>query len=350
MNIQQALARLVEGGNLERAEMASTMAQVMAGECSDAQIGGFLVALRMKGETIEEVAGAVEVMRDLSVPVAISEDAREHLVDLVGTGGDGANLFNVSTAATFVVAAAGAKVAKHGNRSVSSTSGSSDVLEELGVPLDLTPEQVGRAVEEVGLGFMFAPAHHSAMRHAIGPRRELGMRTLFNILGPLTNPANVKRQLIGVFSADLCLPVAKVLKMLGSKHVMVVHSDDGLDEISIAADTQVAELLDGNILEYKLSPADFSYPKESLDGLSVSSAQESAQLIRDALSGKDDDRARKAAAIITINAGICIYVSGIAATQADGISLAEDLISTGQAEQKMREFVEFTQLASAGAQ
>jgi anthranilate phosphoribosyltransferase len=350
MDIQQALARLVDGGNLDRAEMAATMHHVMAGECSDAQIGGLLVALRMKGETIEEIAGAVEVMRGLAVPVTISDDACDHLVDLVGTGGDGANLFNVSTAATFVVAAAGAKVAKHGNRSVSSTSGSSDVLEELGVPLDLTPEQVGRAVEQVGLGFMFAPAHHSAMRHAIGPRRELGMRTLFNILGPLTNPANVKRQLIGVFSADLCLPVAQVLKMLGSKHVMVVHADDGLDEISIAADTQVAELLDGNILEYKLSPSDFSYPKDSLEGLSVNSAQESAQLIRDALSGKDCDRARRAAAMITLNAGICIYVSGIAATQADGVALAEDLVSTGQAEQKMLEFVEFTQLASAGAQ
>jgi len=348
MDIQQALAQLVDGNNLERSEMAAVMAQVMSGECSDAQIGGLLVALRMKGETIEEIAGAVEVMRSLAAPVTISEEASEHLVDLVGTGGDGANLFNVSTAATFVVAAAGAKVAKHGNRSVSSTSGSSDVLEELGVPLDLTPEQVGRAVEQVGLGFMFAPAHHSAMRHAIGPRRELGMRTLFNILGPLTNPASVKRQLIGVFSADLCLPMAQVLKMLGSKHVMVVHADDGLDEISIASDTQVAELLDGNILEYKLSPSDFAYPLQSLDGLSVSSAEESAQLIRDALAGKDSDRARRAASIITLNAGICIYVSGIAATQADGIALAEDVISTGQASQKMLEFVEFTQLASAG--
>ncbi len=351
MNIQQALAHLVEGEDLAQADMADVMRQLMSGECTDAQIGALLVALRIKGETIEEIAGAVEVMRSLAAPVHISEEASVHLVDLVGTGGDGASLFNVSTAATFVVAAAGANVAKHGNRSVSSTSGSSDVLEQLGVPLDLSPDQVARAVEEVGMGFMFAPSHHSAMRYAVGPRRELGMRTLFNILGPLTNPAGVQRQLIGVFSADLCLPIAQVLKMLGAKHVMVVHAEDGLDEISIAADTQVAELLDGSISEYKLSPADFSYKKESLEGLSVNGSKESAELIRAALSGKEtDDRARKASAIIALNAGACIYVSGIAATQADGVALAQDLIATGQALEKLDQFVEFTQLMSAGGQ
>jgi anthranilate phosphoribosyltransferase len=351
MDIQQALAQLVEGKDLARADMAAVMRQLMSGECTDAQIGALLVALRIKGETIEEIAGAVEVMRSLAEPVHISEGASAHLVDLVGTGGDGASLFNVSTAATFVVAAAGARVAKHGNRSVSSTSGSSDVLEELGVPMDLSPDQVARAVEEVGMGFMFAPAHHSAMRYAVGPRRELGMRTLFNILGPLTNPAGVKRQLIGVFSADLCLPIAQVLKILGSKHVMVVHAQDGLDEISLAADTQVAELLDGSITEYKLSPSDFAYSSESLEGLSVKGAKESAELIRAALSGKNtqDDRARKAATIIALNAGACIYVSGIAATQADGVALAEDLISTGQALEKLNEFVAFTQAMSAGS-
>jgi len=350
MNIQQALAQVVDGQDIGREDMAAVMRQMMSGECTDAQIGALLVALRMKGETIDEIAGAAEVMRELAAPVRVSDEASSHLVDLVGTGGDDANLFNVSTAATFVVAAAGANVAKHGNRSVSSTSGSSDVLEQFGVPLDLSPEQVGRAVEEVGMGFMFAPSHHSAMRHAIGPRRELGMRTLFNILGPLTNPAGVKRQLIGVFSADLCVPLARVLKMLGSEHVMVVHADDGLDEISIATETRVAELLDGNIIEYQLSPADFSYPLESLEGLSVSSAEESAELIRAALSGKgtDDERIRKAAAIIALNAGACIYVSGIVATQADGVELAADLISTGQALQKLEEFVQITQLMSEG--
>ena len=239
MNIQQALAKVVEGNSLEREEMQAVMHQIMAGDATDAQIGGLLVALRMKGETTSEIAGAAQVMRELATPVNVSDP---HLVDLVGTGGDGANLFNVSTGASFVAAAAGAKVAKHGNRSVSSTSGSSDVLENLGMPLDLGPDQVGRAIMEVGVGFMFAPAHHSAMRHAVGPRRELGIRTMFNILGPLTNPAGVKRQVIGVFSADLCQPIAEVLKMLGAEHAMVVHSNDGLDEISIAAGTQVTEL------------------------------------------------------------------------------------------------------------
>ncbi len=351
MNIQQALAQLTEGNDLSREDMAAVMHQLMSGECTDAQIGALLIALRIKGETTDEIAGAAEVMRSLAAPVEVSEDVSENLVDIVGTGGDGASLFNVSTASTFVVAAAGAHVAKHGNRSVSSTSGSSDVLEELGVPLDLSPDQVARAIEEVGMGFMFAPAHHSAMRYAVGPRRELGMRTLFNILGPLTNPAGVKRQLLGVYSADLCLPMAQVLKILGAKHVMVVHAEDGLDEISIAASTHVAELFDGSITEYKLSPDDFSLEKESLEGLVVNGAKESAGLIRAALSakGNKDDRARKAASIIALNAGACIYVSGIVATQADGYALAEDLIATGQALEKLDQFVEFTQLMSAGS-
>lgn len=341
MNIQTALARVVENENLDREEMAQVMRQVMSGDATDAQIGGLLVALRMKGETIDEIAGAAEVMRDLATPVEVSQ---ENLVDLVGTGGDGANLFNVSTASTFVVAAAGARVAKHGNRSVSSTSGSSDVLEALGMPLDLSPEQVGRAIDEVGLGFMFAPAHHSAMRYAIGPRRELGMRTLFNVLGPLTNPARVQRQVLGVYSADLCEPMANALKALGSVHAMVVHSDDGLDEISIAAPTQVSELRDGNINSYRISPADVGRELVSLDGLEVDSAQASADLIRGALRGKEDERSQKAAAIIAMNAGATIYVSGIAATLADGVALADDLIASGQAGEKLKAFIDFTQM------
>ena len=341
MNIQKALARVVENENLDREEMAQVMRQVMSGDATDAQIGGLLVALRMKGETIDEIAGAAQVMRDLATPVEVSQD---NLVDLVGTGGDGANLFNVSTASTFVVAAAGARVAKHGNRSVSSTSGSSDVLEALGMPLDLSPEQVGRAIDEVGLGFMFAPAHHSAMRYAIGPRRELGMRTLFNVLGPLTNPARVQRQVLGVYSAELCEPMANALKALGSVHAMVVHSDDGLDEISIAAPTQVSELRDGNINSYRISPADVGRELVSLDGLDVDSAQSSADLIRGALRGKDDERSQKAAAIIAMNAGATIYVSGIAATLADGVALADDLIASGQAGEKLKAFIDFTQM------
>lgn len=340
MNIQQALARLVEGRSLSRREMQDVMRQVMSGDATDAQIGGLLVALRMKGESTEEIAGAAEIMRELATPVHVSHP---HLVDLVGTGGDGANLFNVSTGASFVVAAAGAKVAKHGNRSVSSTSGSSDVLENLGMPLDLTPEQVARAITEVGVGFMFAPVHHSAMRHAIGPRRELGLRTVFNILGPLTNPAGVKRQVIGVFSADLCLPLAEVLKVLGTKHAMIVHSDDGLDEISIAAGTQVTELCDGTIESYHINPEDFSLKRQSLDGLSVNGAAASADLIRRALAGADDEPAQKAAAMLALNAGATIYVSGIAATLADGVAMAEDALASGLAAEKLQHFIVFTQ-------
>lgn len=345
MDIQQALARVAEREDLTRDDMASVIGQIMTGDATDAQIGALLMALRMKGETIDEIAAAAGVMRDLATPVLVHG---EYLVDLVGTGGDGANLFNVSTAACFVVAAAGARVAKHGNRSVSSTSGSSDVLEALGVPLDLSPEQVARAIEDVGLGFMFAPAHHSAMRYAIGPRRELGLRTLFNLLGPLTNPAKVKRQLLGVYSEALCEPMAHALKALGSEHAMVVHSEDGLDEISIAAPTKVAELRDGKVTCYTISPEDFGLAAADLSGLSVSSAGASAKLIRAALSGRsaqdadtDPDKARQ---IIAMNAGATIYVSGIASSLADGVALAEDLLSTGQAAEKLKAFVDMTQL------
>ena len=341
MNIQQALARVVENDNLSREDMAAVMRQVMSGDATGAQIGGLLVALRMKGETTDEIAGAAQVMRELATPVDVADP---HLVDLVGTGGDDANLFNVSTASSFVVAAAGAKVAKHGNRSVSSTSGSSDVLEHLGVPLDLVPEQVARAINEVGVGFMFAPAHHSAMRHAIGPRKELGLRTLFNILGPLTNPAGVKRQVIGVFAADLCQPMAEVLKALGAEHAMIVHSDDGLDEISIAAGTRVVELRDGSISSYHITPEEFSLERQSLDGLSVSSAAASAAIINDALAGKDDAASSKAAAMLALNAGATIYVSGVAATLADGVAMAEDVLASGQAAEKLKQFIDFTQL------
>ena len=345
MDIQKAIAALVEGQSLSREEMSGVMRQVMSGDATDAQIGALLVALRIKGETIDEIAGAAQVMRELATPVKVN---CPHLVDLVGTGGDGANLFNISTASTFVVAAAGAHVAKHGNRGVSSSSGSSDVLETLGMPLDLDPGQVARAIEEIGLGFMFAPAHHSAMRYAVGPRRELGMRTIFNVLGPLTNPAGVTRQVIGVFSADLCQPLAEVLKALGSEHVMIVHSDDGLDEISIAGPTQVAELRAGNIETYRISPEDFGVERQSLDGLSVADASASAALIRSALSGGDDEASRKAAAIISLNAGATIYVAGVASTLADGVAMAEDLLASGQAGEKLKSFVDFTQLMRGG--
>jgi anthranilate phosphoribosyltransferase len=320
--------------------MQSVMRQIMRGDATPAQIGAFLVALRIKGETIDEIAAATAVMRELATPVVVTAD---HLVDIVGTGGDGANLFNVSTASSFVAAAAGAHVAKHGNRSVSSTSGSSDVLQRLGIEVELTPEQVARCVEEVGMGFMFAPLHHNAMKHAAGPRKELGLRTIFNMLGPMTNPAGVRRQLIGVFDPGLCAPVAEVLKRLGSEHVMVVHSHDGLDEISIAAPTQVAELRDGGISEYEVSPTDFNMDLAELDGLIVASSEESAALVRSALAGDNPE----ASAIVQLNAGAAIYVSGVAATLADGVQMADDAIASGLALQKLTELRQFTEMAVA---
>ena len=340
MNIQQAIERLLESADINSEEMRAVMHQVMSGEATPAQIGAFLVALRIKGETIDEIAAATEVMRELATPVQIGA---ERLVDIVGTGGDGANLFNVSTAACFVVAAAGGHVAKHGNRSVSSTSGSSDVLQALGVNLELSPEQVARCVEEVGMGFMFAPLHHSAMKHAAGPRRELGIRTIFNMLGPMTNPAGVKRQLIGVFDPGLCLPMAEVLKRLGSEHVMVVHSHDGLDEISIAGPTHVAELRDGTIGEYEISPTDFGRSLGSVEGLVVGSSEESVRLVKAALAGEHEE----ATSMVVVNAGAAIYVSGLAATLADGMQMAEDAIASGAAAHKVEELVQFTELAVA---
>lgn len=340
MNIQQAIERLVESADINSEEMRSVMRQVMGGEASAAQIGAFLVALRIKGETIDEIAAATEVMRELATPVNIEAD---HLVDIVGTGGDGANLFNVSTAASFVAAAAGAHVAKHGNRSVSSTSGSSDVLQALGVKLELSPEQVARCVQEVGMGFMFAPQHHSAMKHAAGPRKELGLRTVFNMLGPMTNPAGVRRQLIGVFDPGLCRPMAEVLKRLGSEHIMVVHAHDGLDEISIASPTHVAELRDGGISEYEINPTEFGRPMGSLEGLVVGSSDESVKLIKAALSAEHQD----AANMVILNAGAAIYVSGVAPTLADGVQMADDAVASGAALQKITELRQFTEFAGA---
>lgn len=340
MDIKQALTKLVARIDLTTEEMISVMRIVMTGGATPAQIGGFLVALRMKGETLDEITGAAMVMRELATPVDINVD---FLVDTCGTGGDGANLFNVSTASAFVVAAAGGCVAKHGNRSVSSSTGSADVLEAAGIKLDITAEQVARCVREIGVGFMFAPAHHSAMRHAIGPRKELGMRTIFNMLGPMTNPANVKRQVIGVFNGELCKPMAEVLGRLGSEHVMVVHAKDGLDEISLATETQIAELKNGEIREYIIKPEDFGMQSKSLIGLSVSNAEDSLLLIRDALGNRRGQYAEKAADIIALNAGAAIYVSGVASSLSDGVEMARDAIGSSLAGEKIRELAAFTQ-------
>lgn len=341
MDMKAALGQLVEGNSLSTQEMQEVMKIVMTGEATDAQIGALLVALRMKGETIDEITGAAQVMRDLSFKVPVELD---YLVDTCGTGGDGANLFNVSTAASFVVAAAGGKVAKHGNRSVSSSTGSADVLEAAGVNLDVSAQEVARAIEEVGVGFMFAPAHHSAMRFAIGPRKELAQRTIFNMLGPMTNPAGVKCQIIGVFSKDLCRPMAEVLSRLGSTHVMVVHSADGLDEISIAASTHIAELKDGSVSEYEISPSDFGVELSSLDGLGVDSAKESLELIKSALGKDNTERAVKARNIIILNAGAAVYVAGLASSLDQGVEMAADAIGSGLALAKIDELVSFTQV------
>ncbi|WP_062066246.1 anthranilate phosphoribosyltransferase [Cellvibrio sp. OA-2007] len=340
MDIKQALTKLVARIDLTTEEMIAVMRVVMTGGATPAQIGGFLVALRMKGETLDEISGAAMVMRELATPVELDVP---FLVDTCGTGGDGANLFNISTASAFVVAAAGGRVAKHGNRSVSSSTGSADVLEAAGIKLDITAEQVARCVREIGVGFMFAPAHHAAMRHAIGPRKELGMRTIFNMLGPMTNPAKVKRQVIGVFNGDLCKPMAEVLARLGSEHVMVVHAKDGLDEISLSSETQVAELKDGEIREYIIKPEDFGMQSKSLIGLSVSNAEDSLLLIRDALGNRRGQYAEKAADIIALNAGAAIYVSGVASTLSDGVEMARDAIGSSLAGEKIRELAAFTQ-------
>ncbi|MFT6389003.1 MAG: anthranilate phosphoribosyltransferase [Cellvibrionaceae bacterium] len=339
MNIQEALTVVVSGNDLSRPDMASVMMQIMTGAATPAQIGGFLVALRMKGEAVAEITGAAQVMRELVTPVVIQAD---HLVDTCGTGGDGANLFNVSTASAFVVAACGGKVAKHGNRSVSSSTGSADVLEAAGVYLNLKPEQVARCIEEVGVGFMFAPAHHSAMKYAIGPRKELAMRTIFNMLGPMTNPAGVKRQVIGVFDQALCRPMAEVLQKLGSEHVLIVHATDGLDELSVACPSHVAELKQGEIKEYLIKPEDVGLHTQSLVGLSVETAEESLALINEALGKRTTPEAQKAADMIAFNAGAAVYVSGIASSLKEGVQMAEDAIGSGLAKAKIQELASFT--------
>ncbi len=335
MSIVAALKRVVEGHDLDAAEAEAVMRQIMAGEATSAQIGAYLVALRIKGETVTEIAASARVMRALAEPVQLP---RERLIDIVGTGGDGASTFNVSTAASFVAAAAGARVAKHGNRSVSSKSGSADVLEAAGVNLAITPDQVAQCVNELGVGFMFAPRHHGAMRHAVAPRRELGLRTMFNLLGPLTNPAQAPCQVLGVFDRRWLRPVAEVMHELGSMHVLVVHADDGLDEFSIAAPTSVVELRDGAISEYSVEPEDFDLDRASLDGLRVADAGESLILVREALSGA----AGPAAAIVALNAGAALYVAGVSDSMAAGVRRAVEVMQQGLATRCFERFVALT--------
>ena len=340
MDMKQALNRIASNLDLSRDEMKDVMRIVMNGEATDAQIGAFLMGLRLKSETIDEITGATEVMRELATKVSINASP---LVDIVGTGGDGANLFNVSSASSFVVAAAGGFVAKHGNRGVSSKSGSADLIEKAGINLDMKPEEVARCVEQIGVGFMFAPAHHGAMKHAIGPRRELGCRTIFNILGPMTNPAGVTRQLIGVFTRELCRPMAEVMQRLGAEHIMVVCSKDGLDEISLATVTHVAELKDGEITEYDLTPEDLGLKSQSLVGLTVNSSDESLKLIKAAFGRNHDETTEKARDMIALNAGAAIYVAGLAKTAKEGVDMALDAMGSGLAAGKMSELADFSQ-------
>ncbi|HKI73567.1 MAG TPA: anthranilate phosphoribosyltransferase [Pseudomonadales bacterium] len=340
MNMQEAIATVIAGEDLARADMLEIMRLVMTGEATSAQIGGFLVGLRIKGETVDEIAAAATVMRELATHVDVSTQG---LIDTCGTGGSGSNKFNISTASAFAAAAAGARVAKHGNRGASSKSGSADVLEAAGADIMLAPEEVARCIDNVGFGFLFAVSHHSAMKHAIGPRREMVVRTIFNILGPLTNPAGARRQLLGVYDSKLVRPLAEVLRSLGSEHVMVVSAQDGLDEISLATETNVAELKDGEIREYRISPEDFGISRSPLDDLVIEDAAGSLELVKSALSGRHE----AASDIVALNAGAAIYISGQTHSLAAGVEMARDAIGSGLATEKMSEYIDFTRQLKA---
>ena len=328
MEMPAAIQAVIDRHDLSREQMRSVMRSIMKGSATPAQVGGFLIGLRMKGETIDEITAAAEVMRELATKVPVSG---HHVVDTCGTGGDAASTFNISTTAAFVVAAAGAQVAKHGNRSISSKSGSADVLEAAGINLGLSAQQVSQCVHEIGIGFMFAPQHHSAMKHAIGPRKEMGVRTIFNLLGPLTNPASAPNQVIGVFDKGWVEPLARVLAQLGSHHVMVVHSEDGMDEISIAGPTYVAELKDGTVTTYTIEPSQFGMQNATIAGLAVDGAEASLQMVRSVLNGESGP----AADIVALNAGAAIYVAGLRDSLSAGVSLAQQVIQSGEAAAKL---------------
>ena len=323
MDIQSAIRAVIERRDLDSGQMTDVMHAIMTGECTPAQVGGFLVGLRMKGETVGEIAAAAAVMRRLATQVEVD---KSHLVDTCGTGGTARGTFNISTASALVAAGAGVRVAKHGNRSVSG-SGSADVLEAAGVRLDLPPDRIARCIDEAGVGFLFAPAHHGAMKHAIGPRREMAVRTIFNVLGPLTNPAGALRQVIGVFALEFVEPLARVLRELGSEHVMVVHSEDGLDELSLGAPTHVAELRDGVVRTYALDAAELGFASAEVESITVDSPVASLAIIRSTLAGDPGP----ATDITVLNAAAAIYVSGIASSLEDGVGHARESIGSGRA-------------------
>ena len=339
MVFKEVLGQLLERHDLTQEAMLGVMRQVMGGELTQAQISAFLIALRAKGETVDEIAAAAMVMRELSTKVDIQD--RSHLIDTCGTGGDGIQTFNVSTVSAFVAAAAGAKVAKHGGRSVSSTCGSADVLEALGVNVNQTPQQVAASVNGIGIGFMFAPNHHSAMKHAAPVRRELGVRTLFNLLGPMTNPANARRQVMGVFDQSLTAKLAKVLQQLGSEHVLVVHGADGMDEISFTGDTFVAELKNGQVTEYRINPAQLGLALHALKDIQIQNAEESKAMILAVLNGKPG----AARDIVLMNAGAAIYVSGLVDTMQAGVDKAAAVIDSGAALEKLHQLISYSNQA-----
>jgi anthranilate phosphoribosyltransferase len=342
MQYKDLLTVLLERHDLPRDTMLAAMHALMGGEWTPGQTAGFLIALRMKGETVTEIAAAADVMRELSLKVPLS--GVDHLVDTCGTGGDGAHTFNISTAAAFVAAACGARVAKHGGRSVSSTSGSADVLEALGINVNLPPDRVAAAVREIGVGFMFAPNHHSAMKHAAPVRRELGVRTLFNLLGPLTNPAGAPNQVMGVFSRALTGTLARVLQTLGSHHVLVVHAEEGLDEISLASPTFVAELKDGHVSEYELEPGVFGLPLVDARDMAVAGREQAVEMLLAAL----ENRHAGASAIVALNAGAAVYAAGCAASLAEGVAQAQRAIASMAARDVLENYRRFSQAEAPG--
>lgn len=333
---QEALLRVIEHRELFHDEMLVLMRRIMSGEMTPVMMAALITGLRVKKETIGEITAAAMVMRELATKVPVAET--KHMVDIVGTGGDAAHTFNISTTSMFIAAAAGARVAKHGGRSVSSSSGSADVLEALGANIQLTPEQVAQCLADTGIGFMFAPNHHSAMKHAAPVRKELGVRTLFNILGPLTNPAGAPNQLLGVFHPDLVGILVRVLQRLGSEHVLVVHGLDGLDEVSLTGETMVGELKDGQILEYRIHPSDFGLKTCSLQELQVKTPQESAERVGQAL----DDRDGAARDVVMLNAGCALYAANLASSLSEGVDLARRALAGGKARAKLGEFIAYS--------
>jgi anthranilate phosphoribosyltransferase len=337
----EALTRVIEHREIFHDEMLTLMRRILGGEMSPTMIAALAIGLRVKKETIGEITAAATVMREFAVPVPIAD--KTHLVDLCGTGGDGAHTFNISTTAMFVAAAAGARVAKHGGRAASSNSGSADVLEALGANIQLAPEQVALSLQETGIGFMFAPAHHASMKHAAPVRKELAVRTIFNLLGPLTNPAGAPHQLMGVFHADLVGIQVRVLQRLGAEHALVVYGMNGMDEISLSGETMVGELHRGEVREYTVHPSDFGLPAYDARALRVADKQESLQCMRRAL-GNEDGPVRD---IVLLNAGAALYCAGVAPSIADGVRLAREAVASGAAEAKLAQWVALTQKLGA---